>query len=53
MLVVGVILLFTFAAYDLRFAKFPVIAPRFIKNRSIVAAALIGFFDFVRLGCTI
>ncbi|CAL1710437.1 unnamed protein product [Somion occarium] len=47
MLVVGVVLLGVFAIWDFRFAKKPVIAARFIKNRSVLAAAWIGFFDFV------
>lgn len=49
MLVIGVTLLALFAVWDLRYASRPVIAPRFIRNRSIVIASLIGFFDFVRL----
>ncbi|KIK94500.1 hypothetical protein PAXRUDRAFT_33484 [Paxillus rubicundulus Ve08.2h10] len=47
MLVLGVVLLFVFAYWDLRVAKRPVISPRFLKNRSVVCAALIGFFDFM------
>jgi hypothetical protein len=47
MLVLGVVLLFVFAYWDLRVATQPVIAPRFLKNRSVVLASLIGFFDFV------
>lgn len=47
MLVIGVVLLFVFAYWDLRVATRPVIAPRFLKNRSVVLASLIGFFDFV------
>lgn len=49
MLVVGIVLLFVFALWDLRFAKRPVIAPRFVRNPSVVLASLIGFFDFVGL----
>lgn len=48
MLVVGLVLLIAFAAWDLRFASRPVIAPRFMRNRGVVGACLIGFFDFVR-----
>ncbi|KAG0701988.1 major facilitator superfamily domain-containing protein [Suillus ampliporus] len=47
MLVVGVVVLAMFAIWDLYFASRPVIAPRFVKNKSVVCAALIGFFDFV------
>ena len=49
MLVVGIVLLSLFAIWDLRFASRPVIAPRFIRNRSVVIASLIGFLDFVGL----
>ncbi|THH28555.1 hypothetical protein EUX98_g5621 [Antrodiella citrinella] len=47
MLVVGVVLLFVFGGWDFKMAKFPVIALRFLKNRAVLAAAWIGFFDFV------
>ena len=47
MLVIGVILLFVFAGWDFKFAKKPVVAWRFMRNRSVTAAAWIGFFDFV------
>jgi len=36
-----------FAIWDLYYASRPVIAPRFVRNRSVVCASLIGFFDFV------
>lgn len=47
MLVIGVVLLVVFAIWELHFASRPVIAPRFVRNRSVVCASLIGFFDFV------
>lgn len=47
MLIVGVVFLGVFVYWDLRVATRPVIAPRFWKNRSVIFAALIGFFDFV------
>lgn len=47
MLVMGVVLLAVFGIWDLCFASRPVIAPRFVRNRSVVCAALIGFFDFM------
>ena len=47
MLVVGFVLFFVFGAWDFRYAKRPVIALRFVKNRSVLGAAWIGFFDFV------
>lgn len=47
MLVVGVALLGVFAYWDIRVAKVPVIAPRFVRNRSVILAAFIGFFDFM------
>jgi MFS family permease len=46
-LIAGIVLLAVFAIWDLRYASRPVIAPRFIKNRSVVCAAFIGFFDFM------
>lgn len=49
MLIVGVILLFVFAGWDFKFAKKPVVAWRFMLNRSVTAAAWIGFFDFVSM----
>ncbi len=47
MLLLGFILLFVFALWDFRYAKRPVVALRFVKNRSILGAAWIGFLDFV------
>ncbi|KAG2045784.1 hypothetical protein BDR06DRAFT_1015289 [Suillus hirtellus] len=47
MLAMGVVLLAVFAVWDLRYATMPVIAPRFVRNRSVVCAACIGFFDFI------
>ncbi|KAI0755989.1 drug:h+ antiporter [Irpex lacteus] len=47
MLVVGIILLFVFAAWDIRFATRPIMPARFLKNRAFIAASWIGFFDFV------
>ena len=49
MLVVGVASLFAFAYWDMKVAKRPVIPPRFVRNRSIVFASFVGFFDFVSL----
>ncbi len=53
MIVVGCILLPVFALWDIYVAKRPVIARRFLTNRSIVFAAWIGFFDFVSLRTTV
>jgi hypothetical protein len=47
MLVVGGVLIPVFVFWDFRIAKYPVIAPRFCVNRSVVIACLIGAFDFV------
>ncbi|KAG1847454.1 major facilitator superfamily domain-containing protein [Suillus tomentosus] len=47
MFFMGVVFLVVFAVWDLRYASMPVIAPRFVKNRSVVCAAFIGFFDFM------
>ncbi|KLO12475.1 drug:h+ antiporter [Schizopora paradoxa] len=46
MLFVGISTLIAFGIWDFRYASRPVIAPRFLRNRSIVFASLIGFFDF-------
>ena len=48
MLVCGWVLLPVFALWDIKYAKRPVIAQRFLFNRTVVCAAWIGFFDFVR-----
>jgi hypothetical protein len=42
MLVIGPILLIIFGYWELNWAKEPVVAWRFLKNRNVVAAALIG-----------
>ncbi|KAI0354154.1 drug:h+ antiporter [Trametes cingulata] len=46
MIVVGCVLLPVFAFWDIKFAKRPVIARRFLTNWSVVCASWIGFFDF-------
>ena len=48
MFVLGWILLPVFALWDIQYAKRPVIARRFLSNRTVVCVAFIGFFDFVR-----
>ncbi|KAF9046927.1 drug:h+ antiporter [Hymenopellis radicata] len=47
MLVVGCVLLLFIAPWEAKVAKYPVLPGRFLKNRSIVGASLIGFFDFI------
>lgn len=47
MLVVGIVLLFAFTMWDGLVAKRPVMPLRFLRNRSFIGAAWIGFFDFV------
>lgn len=49
MIVVGCVLIPVYALWDLKYAKFPVIARRFVFNRSVVLACAIGAFDFVRI----
>jgi hypothetical protein len=44
----GMILIPVFALWDFKWAKYPVIPFRFVVNRSVVGASLIGAFDFVR-----
>lgn len=48
MLVVGVVLIPVYGFWDFKFAKYPVIPKRFVFNRAIAIASLIGAFDFVR-----
>ena len=48
MLVVGVVLLPVIVFWEFKFAKRPILARRLLKNRTVVFAAWIGFFDFVR-----
>ncbi|EIW80434.1 drug:h+ antiporter [Coniophora puteana RWD-64-598 SS2] len=52
MLVLGVVCLIAFAWWDIRKASWPLIPKRCITNRSVVCAALIGFFDFLTLSLT-
>ncbi|KAG5639035.1 hypothetical protein H0H81_007648 [Sphagnurus paluster] len=47
MLVVGGVLIPVFVLYDFKVAKYPVIARRFVFNRGVAFAALIGALDFV------
>lgn len=49
MLVVGIVVLPIFAAWDFRFSKYPIVPRRFLINRSIMFASGIGFFDFVSI----
>lgn len=48
MLVVGCVLLPAITVWEIKFAKHPVLASRLLKNRTVLIAAWIGFFDFVR-----
>jgi len=48
MIVVGGVLIPIYALWDFKFAKYPVIAHRFVFNR-VVIASLIGAADFVCL----
>jgi len=47
MLVIGPVLLIVLAFYEAKFAHYPFIPARFLRNPTVLAAALIGFFDFV------
>ncbi|KAH8829259.1 major facilitator superfamily domain-containing protein [Flagelloscypha sp. PMI_526] len=47
MIVLGVALLPVVIFWEVKYAKFPVIPLRFLKNRAVMSAAFIGFFDFV------
>ena len=46
MIVVGFIVVPIFAAWE-RYTSYPIIPTRYLKNRTVVIAALIGLFDFV------
>ena len=46
-IVIGGLLIPVFLLWDFKTAKYPVIAPRFCFDRSVVLASLIGAFDFV------
>ena len=48
MIVVGCVLLPAIAFWEIKFAKRPVLARRYLTNRTVVIAAWIGFIDFVR-----
>ncbi|KAG8685862.1 hypothetical protein FRC11_009927 [Ceratobasidium sp. 423] len=47
MLTVGPILLIAFGIYEWKFASHPIVPMKFLRNKAVVGAALIGFFDFV------
>ncbi|KAG6334320.1 hypothetical protein ID866_4765 [Astraeus odoratus] len=47
MFFIGVIFWGIFAYWESRIAKRPVVAPRFVRNRGVMFAAFIGFFDFM------
>lgn len=36
-----------FGAYEILLAPYPIITAAFMKNKAVVGAAFIGFFDFV------
>jgi hypothetical protein len=43
----GLLLLVAFLFWDLGHASSPVIARPFVRNKTVLIAAAIGFFDFV------
>ncbi|CAE6385752.1 unnamed protein product [Rhizoctonia solani] len=47
MLTVGPLLLIAFGIHEWKFAAHPIVPMRFLRNKAVVGAALIGFFDFV------
>lgn len=47
MVVIGCVLFPLIGPWEFKFAKFPVIPLRYVKNKSVVGASLIGFFDFI------
>jgi len=48
MVVMGPVIIVGFAAYEVLVAKYPVIPRHMLRNKAVMAASLIGFFDFVR-----
>ncbi|KAF8754611.1 Major Facilitator Superfamily [Rhizoctonia solani] len=46
MLTVGPIFFIAFGIYEWKFAAYPIVPMRFLRNKAVVGAALIGFFDF-------
>ena len=48
MIVLGPLIIITFAVYEIFFAKYPLIPGHMIRNKAVMCAAFIGFFDFVR-----
>ena len=47
--VVGIVLIPAYLFWEWKFAKYPVVPKRFVTNKAVVIASLIGAFDFVRL----
>ncbi|KAI3606432.1 h+ antiporter [Moniliophthora roreri] len=47
MIVVGFVLLPFVCLWEFKYAKFPVLPLRYVRNRSVIVASAIGFFDFV------
>jgi hypothetical protein len=47
MLTIGPLLIIAFGLYEWKFAAHPIVPMRFLRNKAVVGAALIGFFDFV------
>lgn len=47
MIVIGCVLFPVFIVYDTKFAKYPIMPWKFLKNASILASCIIGFTDFV------
>ncbi|KAF6745245.1 drug:h+ antiporter [Ephemerocybe angulata] len=45
--VIGILLIPVYLIWEWKFAKHPVVAKRFVTNRTVVLAALIGGFDFI------
>ncbi|KAJ9093910.1 hypothetical protein QFC19_008142 [Naganishia cerealis] len=47
MLLTGLVLFPIFCWYETKFPRLPLVPYRFLRNKSILGACLIGFFDFV------
>lgn len=50
-IVSGVVALAFFGYYELKWSPIPVLPPRLLKNRTIVAGSALGFFHFLSQYC--
>lgn len=51
MILSGVVTLAFFGYYELKWSPIPVLPPRLLKNRTILAGSALGFFHFLSQFC--